>query len=596
MDTNSFDPSESEPEAERTNSAEPVPGSDPTLPGLDPTTEQAALGQMPIDPQTPQPQAKWQPLPDGTWSGPTGSPEPPGPEPTPTGDGAGAPEGSGQPGYGQAPYGAGYGQSGYGQPGYGQGGYGPYGQPGYGQPGYGQAGYGETPYGQAPYPTGQYGTPGQPPAGQPPAGQPGYGQPYGSYGAAGGYAGGSGGGYGEGPGYAAFEQPEQPEQRSRKGRYIATGVAVAALLAAAAAAGVTLGSGGHTNASSTKQPIPQPSNSQSTSQTKLNVAAVAKKVDPETVDITSILSSEDEEAEGTGMILTSNGEVLTNNHVIEDANKITAQVDGTGTKYAVKVLGVDVTDDVALIQLEGASGLPHVTIGNSNSVAIGDSVVAIGNALGLGGTPTVTSGTISGLDRSINAQDAGTSSVEHLKDMLETDAPINPGNSGGPLVDAAGQVIGMDTAAYTGSSSQPATDVGFAIPIDRAISIATDIEQGKSSSAITLGTRGIIGVSVLSVQEVEESEGGSFVGAGVSLPVNYGAVVVDVLGGSPAAKVGIASGDVITALNGNKVSTPTALSKMLAGDRPGKSVSVTWVNGSGTSHTATVTLEAGPAL
>ena len=247
-----------------------------------------------------------------------------------------------------------------------------------------------------------------------------------------------------------------PRQRLRLAlRAGSSPVVVVALIAAAASAGALIGRGQTNTAGHTPtQTIPTPTNPRSAVQTKLNIPAIAAKVDPATVDITSILSTEDAEAEGTGMILTSNGEVLTNNHVIAGATTITAQVDGKGQKFTVKVLGADPTDDVALVLLEGASGLPHVTTANSSAVKVGDPVVAIGNALGLGGTPTVTSGIISALGRSITASDEGATTSEHLKGLLQTDAPINPGNSGGPLVNAAGQVIGMDTAAATGSAAQ----------------------------------------------------------------------------------------------------------------------------------------------
>jgi S1-C subfamily serine protease len=369
-------------------------------------------------------------------------------------------------------------------------------------------------------------------------------------------------------------------------------VAVLALLAGAGAAGAYISSGrstGHT----ALHPIPQPQKMNSDSNTSLDVAAIARRVSPATVDITSVLSAAGEEAEGTGMILTSSGEVLTNNHVIEGATKITARVDGTGRTYTVKVLGADPTEDVALVLLEGASGLRHVSIGNSSQVAIGDPVVAIGNALALPGSPTVTSGTISALDRSINASDASSEASEHLSGLLQTDAPINPGNSGGPLVDGSGQVIGMDTAAASGTGTESATDIGFAIPIDRAIAVATQIEEGRASSAVIIGSHGIMGVDVESVAQAEQP---NFFGQSISLPVNYGAVVTEVLAGSPAARAGIASGDVIIAVNGAKVSTDATLVHLLAGAHAGRSITVTWVSSSGARHTASLTLEAGPAV
>jgi S1-C subfamily serine protease len=389
----------------------------------------------------------------------------------------------------------------------------------------------------------------------------------------------------------------QPAARTRW-RRVAAGAVVALLVAGAAAAGVVIGRSSSPNSGETTsagmtglQKIPQPVSSKGATNAKLNVAGIARKIDPATVDITSILSLQGAEAEGTGIVLTSNGEVLTNNHVIAGATSITAQVDGTGRKYQVKVLGADPVHDVALLLLEGASNLPHVTIGNSNAVAVGDPVVAIGNALGLGGTPTVTSGIVSALGRSITAQDAGSGATEHLTGMIQTDAPINPGNSGGPLVNAAGQVIGMNTAAITGNGTQSASDIGFAIPIDRAIRIATDIEEHRAVGSIVLGTHGIMGVDVETVAEAETLSGGSF-----SPPVSYGAVVYQVLAGSPAAQAGLTSGDVIVAFDGRRVLTIEALGDLVKATQPGQRASVTWIGASGARHTATLILAQAPAV
>ncbi|MHB8244062.1 MAG: S1C family serine protease [Acidimicrobiales bacterium] len=501
----------------------------PTNPGIDET--QPSPSQESPNPSPGQP--KWQPLPEGNWSAPSPTPTPP---PPPWSGANGAP---------------GYGPPGYGAPGYGPPGYGP---PGYGPPGYGPPGYGP-------------GSPGGP---------------------------GAPGGHNYYPGYSS---PGSPVHKPRGSRYLITIIAaIVVLVAATATAGVLLGTASHhtqTGATSAStKPIPQPSPLRGTSSAKLNVSTIASKIDPATVDITSMLGTQNAQAEGTGMILTSNGEVLTNNHVIQGATAITAQVDGVGQKYTVKVLGVDPKDDVALVLLQGASNLPHVSIGNSSAVTVGDPVVAIGNALGLGGTPTVTSGIVSALNRSITASDAGTGLSEHLTGLLQTDAPINPGNSGGPLVNASGQVIGMDTAAASGSATQSASNIGFAIPINRAISIATKIQQGKASSTILLGTRGIIGVDVVSIQTAEQP---NMFGATTTLPVSYGAVVLQVLSGSPAARAGIAPGNVIIDLNGARVSSDLALGKMLANHHPGDTVTLTWVAASGTRHTASVTLEPGPA-
>jgi S1-C subfamily serine protease len=372
---------------------------------------------------------------------------------------------------------------------------------------------------------------------------------------------------------------------------------VAVVIAGAVVAGVFLGRSDNNspNSQTTGDSLPgiAKGSGPGTSQ-KIDVSAIAAKLDPAVVDITSIMPTLGDEAAGTGMILTSNGVVLTNNHVIAEATHITADINGAGRTYQVRVLGADEKQDVALVQLEGASGLPTVTIGNSADVQIGDSVVAIGNALDLGGPETVTQGIISALDRSISASDSGSSTVEHLSGLLQTDAPINPGNSGGPLVNADGQVIGMDTAAATGSSSQPATDIGFAIPINEAIGIAQQIEQGKGSSLITINSRGFIGVEVVTVAEAEQQSGGIFSQTLPTPGTSSGAYVAQVIEGTPAVSSGLQEGDVITGVNSQTVATPTALGNILGGYRPGDRVSITWVTPSGVKHSTMVTLASAP--
>jgi S1-C subfamily serine protease len=286
------------------------------------------------------------------------------------------------------------------------------------------------------------------------------------------------------------------------------------------------------------------------------------------------------------MILTSSGEVLTNNHVIAGATSITVTIQGRSGAYRATVLGADPTDDVALIQIEGVSGLPTVSLGDSSSLSLGQRVVAIGNALGRGGTPTITTGTITGLNRSITVRDE-TGGVEELNNLIQSNAPISPGDSGGPLVNGSGHVIGIITAAARDVPFDRVSNVGFAIPINTAAGIANQIRAGHATSDIIIGQPGFLGVEVRNLQAGEAGR--------LGLDVDSGALVVGVVPGMPAAEAGIRAPAVITAAAGHKVSSADALGPIIYQYKPGQQISVTWVDRNGT-HTATVQLASGPAV
>ena len=251
--------------------------------------------------------------------------------------------------------------------------------------------------------------------------------------------------------------------------------------------------------------IPGPHNNASgsgSSLAPLDPAAVQKKVDPGLVDIVSTLRYSSETAEGTGMIIASSGLVLTNNHVIDGATAVRANLVGPRGKstqsYPAKVVGYDATDDVALLQLEGVSGLPTESFGNSSQVSLGTPVLALGNAEGRGGAKPA-QGIINALDRSIQASDQGSNSTENLNHMLQTNARIQEGDSGGALANNAGQVIGMITAANTGTSGQYGPSggtLGFAIPVNSALAIARQIASGRPSATVYIGVPGFLGVEV----------------------------------------------------------------------------------------------------
>lgn len=293
------------------------------------------------------------------------------------------------------------------------------------------------------------------------------------------------------------------------------------------------------------------------------------------VDIDTVLGYQRGAAAGTGTVVSSNGEILTNNHVVDGATKITVTVVATGRAYAANVVGTDPTQDVAVLQLVGASGLQTANYGNSGAVAVGDSVTGVGNALGAGGTPSATTGTVAALDQSITATDEGGANAENLTGLIETDAQIQPGDSGGPLYDAAGKIVGMDTAAQTNGRQ---TSAGYAITINHALDVAQQIESASaSSSTIHLGLPAFLGVSVADV------------------PGIGGAGVEQVVSGGPAAQAGIVPGDVITAVGSTSIDSIAQLEPALAAHRPGQSVTITFTDTSGQSHRADVTLVSGPA-
>jgi S1-C subfamily serine protease len=341
-----------------------------------------------------------------------------------------------------------------------------------------------------------------------------------------------------------------------------------------------------------------------------DISAIAAKVDPGLVDINTNLSYENEQAAGTGMVLTSDGVILTNNHVIDGATSISVTDIGNGKTYTGNVVGYDRTGDVAVVKLVNASGLQTVTTSNATA-AVGQSVVGIGNAGGTGGTPSTAGGSITALNQSITASDDGGGNSENLSGLIEINAGIQPGDSGGALVNASGQVLGMDTAASEGSGFGASGTQAYAIPIGTALSIAKKIEAGKASSVVHIGATGFLGVSVEDSSSAGTGSGsgsggfgggtsGGFGGGtssgtgGGTGTATTGAVVESVLSTSAAGQAGVVAGDVITGLNGSTVSTASDLSNLLEPQHPGDVVHLQWTDSSGQSHTASVTLASGP--
>ena len=365
------------------------------------------------------------------------------------------------------------------------------------------------------------------------------------------------------PGYGGGEGPGNPTRRFRRGLLVA-GVAGAAALAAfwgLSAAGVTSGS------------------------KVLTTSQIATQTDPGLVDINTTLGFQQARAAGTGMVLTSSGVVLTNNHVINGATSITARDIGNGRTYQAKVVGYDHSHDIAVLQLQGASGLQTVTLGNSGSASPGQKVVALGTALGKGGTPAVATGHIASLGASITASDEGAGTSEQLTGLIHHNAGIQPGDSGGPLVNTTGQIIGINTAASQGTQFKSQQTQAFAIPINQAKAIASQIEAGTSSTTVHIGPTGLLGVQIMSADSA----------AANGIQAGAGATVAGVVSGTPADGAGLTQGDVIVSVDGQSVSSPEQLQSALGQHHPGDSVTIGWQDQTGQTQSASVVLANGPA-
>ena len=428
-------------------------------------------------------------------------------------------------------------------------------------------------------------------------------------------------GYLHGPGYAVPPPPPPPRGHGKRA-LVVTGVVALALGAAAGG----LVNGLHSSPAGTAT---------ATSKTMLTTSQIASRVDPGLVDVVATDGLAQAESAGTGIVLTSNGEILTNNHVINGATSVKVTDIGNGKTYKATVVGYDESHDIAVLQLSGASGLTVATTGDSSTVGTGNSVVALGNAGGVGGTPAVASGEVTALNQSITASDESSGSAEQLTGLIETNANIQAGDSGGPLVNSHGQIIGIDTAASSSyslggsgdggsdgsggdgggfgfggssgsgssgssssgssSSGSGSTTQGFAIPINTALTIAREIEAGQASATVHIGTTAFLGIEIAGSSGSGSSGSGSGFGGFGGQQATSGVQIAGVQSGTPAAEAGLGQGDTITALDGKSVTTGTDITKDLIGHHPGDNVSISWTDAEGQSHTGTITLATGPS-
>jgi S1-C subfamily serine protease len=387
----------------------------------------------------------------------------------------------------------------------------------------------------------------------------------------------------------AFPWPPVPEPSRRQSshgrrKHGGTGLLlVVALLAGAVGAGAAVvllrSSGGDSPASGAT----------GTGSTRLNAGVVVGEVEPGVVDIVARDRYSGLVAEGTGMILSADGLVLTNNHVIDGSTSVGARLVSSGRTYQADVLGYDAADDVALLRLTAASGLHPVRAGDSSRIRVGQPVLALGNAAGQGGTPAVSSGYVTALDQTISPSNSATGASETLHGTIQSSAQVADGDSGGPLANAAGQVIGMDTAAASGPGGSGATS-GYAIQILAALRIARSIEAGRGGASVHIGLPGFIGVSVTNVSS---SCGES--SAGASPPGVSGAKICVVYPGTPASRAGLVPGDVITSAGGAAVGSAGALTAITGRMLPGAEFVVGYADRNDRAHMTQITLVVGPA-
>jgi S1-C subfamily serine protease len=374
------------------------------------------------------------------------------------------------------------------------------------------------------------------------------------------------------PRTATPPQPPPPSAPARPSRTWLVSALVGALVGAVISAGVVVGLDDDEPATRTTSGTGRPS---AHIGTPGDIRAILDKVEPAVVSISSrgfddFFRTIPSEGTGTGMVLTADGDVLTNAHVVSGAASIKVKLGTSDRTYDATVVGTDPSSDVALLRIQAASNLPTVTLGRSTDLQVGDEVVAIGHALALPGGPTVTTGIVSALDRTL---EDGSTRLEHL---IQTDAAINPGNSGGPLVNASGEVVGMNTAVINSAGrGTDAQNIGFAIASDTIRPIVDELRTGGTRA------RPLLGVTTVSVNEEIQANFG--------LRVSEGALVVSVSPGTPAEGAGLRRGDVITQVDGDAITTSEDLSSTIRKHKPGDRVEVHWERGAD-PRSATVTL------
>lgn len=360
--------------------------------------------------------------------------------------------------------------------------------------------------------------------------------------------------------------PAAPTARPRGNRV----VALLLVLAMSVGGGIVGGRIGAstTNSSSNGGPLVTAAPIKPENVGKTDIARAAATIAPSIVTIDSLSGTG--ESIGTGIIVTSDGEILTNNHVVEGSTSVRVRLNGTTTPITAKVLATDAGNDLALIKLVNAKGLTAATFADSESIAVGDPVVAVGYALALDGGPSVTSGIVSALNRTL------TDSNGALNGLIQTDAAISSGNSGGPLINLNGQVVGINTAVANGNSSTAANNIGFAIGVAEVQRVAALLRADAGGAGGAIRAQGYLGISL-----TDRKDGGA------------GAVVGEVQADSPADKAGLKVNDIVLQINGQSITGQGALIAIVRDSAPGDVIKIKVERG-GVVEDLTATLVARP--
>jgi S1-C subfamily serine protease len=344
--------------------------------------------------------------------------------------------------------------------------------------------------------------------------------------------------------------PAGTEPRRRRGGLLLVAL-VAAVVGGLAALGITalVDDDGDAQRIVARPPV-------STPEGVMDIQAILDQVEASVVTIETNVSAQGGvfSGAGSGIVLSADGLIMTNAHVISQSDAITVRL-YDGAEHDATLVGSEPASDIAIIRIDGADDLSPAQLGESEALLVGEPVIAIGNALNLGGEPSVTTGIVSAVNRSIDSPDG------RLSDLIQTDAAINPGNSGGPLVDSSGSVVGMNTAII-----QDSQNIGFAIAIDAAKPILERIQSGESE--ITPDTPRL-GVTTVPLDTVDDA-----VREQLEIQAEEGAFVVEVVPDSGADVAGIEQGDVILSVDGEAITSNEQLGEIVQGHSPGDSIEI----------------------